>query len=195
MRILACLRSIVFLSVALLAVPAANAVEYNGLDFPDRVKLEGSRSELQLNGIGTRTKLFFDIYIGALYTREKSSSPSIIIDEMGGPKRIHMHFLYEEVEREKLVDGWNEGFANNNDEATMAKLSSRIEQFNGYFPTLRQGDEVKLDFVPRKGTKIIIKGAEVGVIEGDDFFQALLKIWLGDEPADDDLKDGMLGID
>ena len=33
-----------------------------------------------------------------------------------------------------------------------------------------------------------------GVIEGEDFNAALLDIWLGEEPADDDLKEEMLGL-
>jgi hypothetical protein len=32
-----------------------------------------------------------------------------------------------------------------------------------------------------------------GTIEGADFFQAVLRIWLGDKPADSGLKRGMLG--
>ncbi len=171
----------------------ATAVEFGGLDFPDRAKLQGSPIEMQLNGIGYRSKFFFKIYIGALYTPEKSSSPQVI-REMHGPKRILMHFLFEEVERQKLVDGWDEGFANNNDEETLKTLSARIKQFNDYFPTLREGDEVMLDYVPRTGTRVVIKGNELGVIKGEDFFIALLNIWLGDEPADEGLKEAMLGL-
>lgn len=32
----------------------------------------------------------------------------------------------------------------------------------------------------------------LGLVEGDDFFIALLKIWLSDEPVDSDLKNEML---
>ncbi len=38
-----------------------------------------------------------------------------------------------------------------------------------------------------------INGEEKGIIEGDDFYAALLDIWLGEEPADEDLKEAMLG--
>jgi len=169
------------------------AVEFNDIQFPDKLKLKGNPVEIELNGIGYRSKFFFKIYIGALYLPEKSASTPIILDQQG-PKRILMHFLYEEVEKEKLVDGWNEGFENNNDEATLTKLADRITQFNNYFPTLREGDVVLMDYIPNEGTRINIKGTEVGVIEGEDFYQALLKIWLGEEPADGDLKDAMLGL-
>jgi len=41
---------------------------------------------------------------------------------------------------------------------------------------------------------VTIKGNEVALIKGKDFYQALLKIWLGEEPADDGLKDALLGL-
>ncbi len=182
------------LAMTMMFVTTAQAVEFGGVQFPDTLKVKGSPVELRLNGVGYRTKFFFKIYIGALYLPEKSSSPQVIM-EQPGPKRIRMHFLYEEVEREKLVNGWNEGFENNNDEATLAKLKDRIMQFNNVFPTLREGDEVLLDYIPRKGTRVTIKGNEVAMIEGKDFYQALLNIWLGDEPADDDLKEALLGLE
>lgn len=189
-RILRC----AVLAMTMMFVATAQAVEFGDVQFPDTLKVKGSPVELQLNGVGYRTKFFFKIYIGALYLPEKSSSPEVIY-EQPGPKRIHMHFLYEEVEREKLVNGWNEGFENNNDEAALVKLKDRIEQFNNVFPTLREGDEVLLDYIPHKGTRVTIKGNEVALIKGRDFYQALLKIWLGDEPADEDLKEAMLGIE
>ena len=177
----------------LLFALSARAVQFHDIEFPDTVKLPGSPVELQLNGIGYRTKFFFKIYIGALYLPEPSSVVETILTQPG-PKRIRMHFLYEEVEREKLVTAWNEGFENNNDEATLARLKDRITQFNNVFPTLREGDEVLLDYIPRKGTRVSIKGNEVALIKGRDFYQALLKIWLGEEPADDGLKEALLGL-
>jgi len=55
------------------------------------------------------------------------------------------------------------------------------------------GDIVLLDYVPGKGTAVKINGVEKGIVEGEDFNKALLDIWLGEEPADDGLKDAMLG--
>ena len=85
----------------------AHARVFHDIDFPDELTLSGSRTAIQLNGVGYRTKLFFKIYTAALYLPEKSSSPPIIF-EMTGPKRIQMNFLYEELERQKLIDAWNE---------------------------------------------------------------------------------------
>ena len=65
----------------------------------------------------------------------------------------------------------------------------------GYFPDLKAGDVVLLDYVPVQGTYVTINTEKKGVIEGADFYAALLDVWLGEDPADDDLKDAMLGIE
>ena len=61
------------------------------------------------------------------------------------------------------------------------------------FTTVHAGDVILLDYIPGKGTIVNIRGEQQGVIEGEDFYSALLDVWLGDEPADDDLKEAMLG--
>lgn len=171
----------------------AQAVVFEDVDFPDKVTLEGTDTQLQLNGIGFRTKFVFDIYIGALYTDSKVNSRDAV-QALKGPNRIHMHFVYGEVSKEKLVDGWNDGFENNNSDEKLKALSQSIEKFNAMFSTVVAGDVVLLDYIPGKGTKVTIKGEDKGLIEGEDFNAALLDIWLGDEPADDDLKEKLLGL-
>ena len=168
------------------------AVLYEDVSFPDTVTLVGTNDVLQLNGIGLRTKFFFDIYIGALYTETAVNSRDAV-HALTGPKRIMMHIVYGEVSKEKLVSGWNEGFENNNTSERLAALEKNITRFNSMFPTLVEGDVVTLDFIPDKGTVVTIKGENKGLIAGDAFYAALLDIWLGDEPADDDLKESLLG--
>jgi hypothetical protein len=50
-----------------------------------------------------------------------------------------------------------------------------------------------LDFIPNQGTKISMRGQVVGLIEGDAFAAALLSIWLGKAPVNEDLKAALLG--
>ena len=73
-------------------------------------------------------------------------------------------------------------------------LKARIEQFNALFVTVKKSDVINLNYTPTSGTQVVINGSNKGAIKGQDFFTAVLKIWLGEEPADDDLKIAMLGI-
>lgn len=113
---------------------------------------------------------------------------------MPGQKRILMHFLYDEVAKEKLTDGWNDGFENNNTAEQFTTLKPRLGKFNAMFQTVKKGDVILLDYLPGIGTEVHINEQVKGTVLGEDFYQALLKVWLGDDPADDDLKNAMLGI-
>jgi len=103
-----------------------------------------------------------------------------------------MHFLYKEVGRDKLVEGWNEGFAGNSQAEVVAKLQERIDQFNALFVDVKKGEEIILDFLPERGTVVTIAGQEKGVVAGKDFNDALLRIWLGKKPVSEKLKEELL---
>lgn len=186
-----CTTFLILLQLLLIPV-VTEARQLGDVVLPDKVTLDGSDVELQLNGMGYRTKFVFKIYAAALYT-ESSIGSRDDAQALQGPKRVVMHMLYDEVEREKIIAGWNDGFEENNSDEQLEKLQSRINVFNSYFPDLKKGDVLLYDYVPASGTRVTINGEEKGLIEGADFYAALLDIWLGEEPADDDLKDAMLG--
>ena len=182
-------------SITLIAVvfsSTAYARQLDDVSLADTVRLKGSDVALQLNGMGYRTKFIFKIYVGALYTESKVSSRDAV-QALKGPKRVVMHMVYDEVDRKKITDGWKDGFEENNSDEQLEKLQSRLTTFNSYFPDLKKGDVILFDYIPATGTRVTINDQEKGVIEGADFYAALLDVWLGEEPADDDLKDAMLG--
>ena len=188
-----CIRSIVFtllFSAAFSTVVVARQLD--DVTLPDSVTLEGTDVALQLNGMGYRTKFVFDVYVGGLYT-ESSVKSRDAAQALKGPKRVVMHMVYDEVEREKITNGWNDGFEENNSDEQLEKLQARLKTFNSYFPDLKKNDVLLFDFIPAAGTRVTINGEVKGTIEGADFYSALLDVWLGEEPADDYLKDAMLG--
>ena len=172
-----------------LAAPAP-AREIAGVAVPETVDLPGA--PLVLNGAGVRKKFFVKVYVGALYLPKPEGRGEAILDAPGS-KSVRMHFLYEEVEARKLVDGWNEGFAANQTEAELQGLQPRLDRFNALFRTVRKGETIWLDYLPPEGTQVWIAGELKGSIPGADFNRALLKVWLGEKPADAGLKKAMLG--
>jgi hypothetical protein len=168
----------------------ASALEVAGVDVPKSVTIENKA--LVLNGAGIRKKFFFKIYVGALYLPVKHTTVNSILNDAGG-KRIVMSFLYKEVTAEDLVNGWNDGFTGNNSAKELKALQERINQFNSLFTTVHTGDEIRLDYLPGKGTQVSLNGTLKGSVPGEDFSKALLKIWLGSKPADKGLKKAWLG--
>ncbi|MFT5697891.1 MAG: hypothetical protein ACI8ZB_000745 [Desulforhopalus sp.] len=179
-----------FIAVLLLTVGPLQATEIAGVMVQEVVKTD-TGAELTLNGAGIRSKFFLDIYIAELYMEHPSEVVEEILAAKGG-RRMVMHFLYKEVTKDKLVDGWIEGFAVNSDPKDVETLQSRIDSFNAMFVDVKKGDRIVLDFVPEKGTTVTVAGEEKGIVEGKDFNDALLLVWLGDKPVNKKLKKQLL---
>jgi hypothetical protein len=170
----------------------ANAREVAGVDLPEQIKLEAAGTPLVLNGAGIRKKFFFSIYLASLYLPQATNDAGAIF-ALNQPNRVQMDMLYSEVEKEKLVAGWNDGFAANHSAEQLAPLRDRLQSFNAMFDTLVSGDRVQLDYLPAEGTRVSINGEARGVIPGQDFNQALLRVWLGESPVTKSLKRDLLG--
>lgn len=168
----------------------AGATELAGVTLPETIQLGGT--PLLLNGAGIRTKFFVKVYVGALYLPSKEKSAAAII-ALNAPTRVSMHVLYDEISKEKLTGGWTDGFENNQSLAELGKLQPRLNQFNALFDSVKRGDVINIDYLPGQGTRVMMNDQVKGVIPGEDFHHAVMKVWLGDVPADASLKTGMLG--
>ena len=176
--------------VLIFGVQSVAAREIAGVAVPESVTLKNKA--LVLNGAGIRKKLFMKIYVCALYLTAKRTAASEILADPEA-KRIVMSFLYKEVGVERQVEGWNKGFRDNNSGEELKGLQDRINLFNSLFTTVRKGDVIRFDYMPEEGTQVWINDTLNGIVPGEDFFAALLKIWLGPKPAEANLKDALLG--
>lgn len=178
--------------ICLLLIFPLNAAEIAKVTIPDQITQDGSGEALVLNGAGIRYKFIFKIYIGALYLPQQIAVADEIINS-NGPKRILMHFLYDKVEKQDLENAWREGFSANHDQAVMDQLEQRINRFSALFADVVKGDVIWLDNIPGAGTRVYFNGEMKDTIPGDDFFPALLRIWIGSDPVTTALKRAMLG--
>jgi len=183
---------IMLLIVSMLLALPAQSRELADVEFADVIAAPISDKQLKLNGLGIRYKFVFKIYIAALYLEQPAHEVNAILSDLGA-KRILMHFLYDEVSKEKLIDAWQNGFKNNLSKDELKRFDAQIRQFNNMFETVQRNDVVQIDFLPGQGTRVMIKGQDKGLIADDGFYPALLKIWLGHDPVSDDLKQALLG--
>ncbi len=179
--------------VLLLIAPLAWAAEVAGVKFDDRMRL-GS-ADLVLNGAGLRKRLFIQVYAIGLYVGEKKPSAAEAI-ALPGPKRVAIHML-RDVDAATFTEALADGMRANHDEAAMKALEPRIAALSAIMAELKEakrGMSIALDWQPATGTVVNVDGKPRGKpIEGDDFYRALLRIWLGDNPVQDDLKRALLG--
>jgi hypothetical protein len=186
----------ILLLAAAAGFSAARAVEIEGVKIDDKIVLASGVPELVLNGAGVRHKFaFIKVYIGSLYlTQKKSDNEAIFADP--GAKRISMHILSSEVTAQDLISSMNNALAVNLSPHELALIEKRIRDLNNVMSSIKvinKGSVVHLDYVPDVGTRVIVNGQERITIPGEDFFRAMMHIWIGNKPVDGRLRDAMLG--
>ena len=182
--------------IGVVACMPARAVEIEGVKLDDKIRLTNGGPELVLNGAGVRHKFaFFKVYVGSLYlTQKKSDRDEIFADP--GPKRVGMDILANEVTANDLISSMNNALAVNLAPSELALLEKRIRDLNNMMASIKtigKGSIVHLDYIPDVGTRITVNGQERITIPGEDFFRAMLHIWIGAKPVDGRLRDAMLG--
>jgi hypothetical protein len=171
----------------------AAQTKIGGVVMPNKVKYADDKY-VTLNGGGIREKMFMDLYIGVLYLAETSSDADKIIaaDE---PMAIKMRVVSSMVSKENMEEAIRTGFDKSTGGNTTA-IKSKIDQLisAGFKDEIAIGDIFDLIYVPGKGTTLHKNNASVVTITGLDFKKALFGIWLCSEPADENLKNKMLGL-
>ena len=180
------------LLLAFLAAPAL-AAEVAGVKVEERVEL--GPGELVLNGAGLRTRVFFKIYVAGLYLAEKRTHAEEVL-ALPGAKRVSMHMM-RTLSARQLIDALEEGIRDNTPASEREPLSGRLAELAAVMSALqsaKEGDVIALDWLPGSGTRIVLNGEPRGKpIVGEDFYRALLRIWLGDNPVSGSLKKALLG--
>ena len=185
-------RSVMFLAgwVGLFAFAAADARVCKGVDFPERVQVNGT--DLHLNGLGMRKATFLkvNVYVAALYVPRTSHDPQPLIDP-GTPADLTLRFV-RNVGAGDLKNAWKEGFEKVAKDQ-MSSLGARVNMLNSWMSDIKTGQTLSFVRLPGTGVEVSVNGAVKGTITGDDFSRALLSIWLGAEPPNPELKAGLLG--
>ena len=181
------------LTLVLFAAFAATAAEVAGVRIDDKTRV--GNAELALNGAGLRKRAFFQVYAIGLYLPAKSSNAAEVISSTG-PKRVAIHML-RDVGADAFTEAMADGIRANHTEAEAKALEPRIKELAAIMAELKEakkGMAIALDWQPQTGTVMVVNGTPRGKpIPGEDFYRALLRIWIGDKAVQDDLKKALLG--
>jgi hypothetical protein len=187
-------RRLAAVAVALAAAGAvAQPVEIEGVKLEPTVQV--GPTTLQLNGAGVRTRAIFRVYVAGLYVPQRVDDAAALLAQKGA-RRVTITML-RSVDAESFAGALNDGLRNNHTEGQLTGKKSRIDALNANLKGLgeaRRGDVIHFEFVPDEGTRVTVNGQVRGtLIPGEDFFTAVLRIWLGDKPVDSNLKKGLVG--
>jgi hypothetical protein len=179
--------------VSLGAAATAQDIKLAGVAVPGHATLGGRR--LPLNGAGLRTLLGFRVYVAALYLPSSTREAELIL-ERDTPRRLQITLLRDTSTGQNLA-ALRDGLIENNTPAQMEAAKTEIAAFFGLIQQVDEvpaGTVIQLDYLPGAGTRVKIAGRNLGVIPGEDFNRAILRIWLGNAPIQLSLKNALLGI-
>ena len=167
---------------------AVCAEEVAGVNMPKTQNVAGEA--LQLNGMGVVKKMIFvKIYVVGLYLQTPTTDAQTAITK-NEIKRIVIN-MRRDVPREKFIRALEDSFTRNS-APSMPALRSRLDRLEHAIPAIKKGDVLEFTYLANSETVMSCQGREL-TIEGKEFADALLSIWLGSEPVNSDLKRKLLG--
>lgn len=171
------------------------AADVLGTKLDDTVKVAGK--ELVLSGAGIRMKAVFKVYVLGVYLGKKETTAAGVL-AAPGPKRFQLVML-RDLSGEEFGSSFLAGINKNLDKDEKSKLVNQLLKFGEVFEAvggLKKGDVIMGDWVPGSGTVIHLNGKVIIEPQPDPlFYNAILRIWYGDKPADGALKNALLGIE
>ena len=188
-------RSLLLAALGACALPAwaTRSITVEGTTFVGDITLAGTA--LQLNGVGLRAVAWLRGYAAGLYLPGKAGTAAAVLAQPG-PKRLQLR-MFVEVEAEEFVKAFHKGVARNTPPADATRLVDRMARFDAQVRSmgkLRKRDVIDLDFLPGRGLVLSRNGSPRGEpIAGEDLYGALLRCFLGERPADPEMKVGLLG--
>ncbi|HBA88182.1 MAG TPA: hypothetical protein DCZ75_09415 [Geobacter sp.] len=145
---------------------------------------------LKLNGSGVRKKFMIKVYIGSLYATKRLPTAAEAMRD-NGDKLVRMNFLHSKIDKSKITDAFKEGFANNTpDIANSPEVKKFLALFTDDF---KKGDVVDISLAANGTVTVKHNGKLLGSVASQRLATGVLAIYLGDRPADESLKQGMLG--
>ncbi len=181
------------LSSVSLCAWSQSTTEAGGIKFDNRITVQGQ--SLQLNGAGVRYKAVFKVYAAGLYLSQKTDTPETALS-VAGPKRIRLTML-RDIDNNEFGKLFTRGVEDNTPRNEMSRLVPGLIRMSEVFSSNKKfthGDTILIDWLPGEGTYITVRDKVQGeAFKEPEFFNALLRIWLGKSPADHQLKEALLG--
>ena len=172
---------------------AQTQFETEGVIVPRTIEFQ--KRPLQLNGFGTRSKMWVDVYVQALYLTNLTQDAQYIL-ESDTEMAVRLQILSNLVSSKKLSKSLNKGMEKSVGEENMKQFESQILLLE----SLLSSEDTKKDdafnlIYNRIDTSIwVYKNDKFeGKIPGFEFKKAFFGIWLSNNPVDEDLKNDLLG--
>lgn len=187
------LLAIFFLTLSFSKGIAQEKFSVNGVTVPRTIDFENQK--LQLNGFGSRTKFWTEVYVQALYLTVLSEDAKDILDSdtnMG----IRLQITTSLVSSQKLSKSLHKGMVKSIGEENIPQFKTQLDLLEKIFnrEATVENDAFNLIYSSTEKSILVYKNNQLeGKIPGFDFKKAFFGIWLSNNPVDAELKDALLG--
>lgn len=154
----------------------------------DKLDEDGARFEL-IGSTTFRWMSIIKVYDARLHLGAGEPPTKVFADI---PVRLQLTY-HRGFTAAEIVQGGDTLLARNVKAETLAALRERLELINRAYRDVREGDSYTLTYVPGKGTTLRLNGSPLVTIPGQDFAAAYFRIWLGDDPISESMRDALLG--
>ena len=146
-----------------------------------------------LNGLALEQQFNKDRYIAAVYSERLSSDANQLLDN-SVPRSLQVRIIADRLSARRFRNQWMEGIAINNAGGTLSGQAENMVTFANLFRGyLVAGDHLSIDFAPNTGrTSVSLNDILLGEIEDTEFFNTLLRAWIGSVPPSTDFRDNLM---
>ena len=164
--------------------PDARAIQGN----PDELSEDGARFVL-VGATTFRWMSIIKVYDARLHLGAGEPPTKVFADI---PVRLQLTY-HRGFTAAEIIKGGDTLLARNVKAETLVSLRERLELINRAYRDVREGDSYTLTYVPGKGTTLRLNGSPLVTVPGHDFAAAYFRIWLGDDPISESMRDALLG--
>jgi hypothetical protein len=175
---------------------SANALTIGGYDIPQVIPASSQHAELKLNGASMRILYgVVDTYIGKLYVEHPLTDANKLI-AANEYKRMVFQIVMKRISGRRIAKAMYEALQLNVTPEEATHLEQRLQLLVTMFDSsLKKGQESYVEWVPEQGTRVVLSGDVKGIIPGKDLYDAIMRIWIGENPVGSTFKRQVLGLE
>lgn len=188
------MKNILILGLLLISNYSTAAVQCpSGVEFADDVVIEGDNNQLvslDLNGVGLKKVLFFNIFYAAFYLEQTSQDPGIIIPS--NQHKVGIIHALRDITQDQLIEQWQQEFERLCGDRCDA-LRPYHEQFLSYSRDVDKNERLYLISFSDRFELEINQNEVYPPIYSPEYSRLLQRSLFGPDAADPELKKGILG--
>jgi hypothetical protein len=177
---------ILIAAVLIVNADGLSAALIKGIYFEDSLRVD--ENLLEMRGAGVLHWFFFKVYVATLYLPPDVPNKNVLDDV---PKKMVFHYL-SDMKAEQFGESGEHLILRNVSTEEFRRIKQKLNEINMMYRDVKKGERYSLTYLPGKGTELALNGKVLGRIAGYDFASIYYRIWLGDNPADEELKKMLL---